>query len=116
MQFPTGRVFIESFLAGDHCRTPISVIEALAKDDTYDFDCSIPRARGESVFGDGAPCYRKRFPLVLVEVHYGKLIDINIVKLYGTIAASDQELIFVDLRPSQVILGIVRVEAELDII
>lgn len=78
---------------------------------TYDFDGSIPRARGEGIFGDWTPRHRECFSLMFMEVRHGKFVNIHIVELNRAIAACGQQLVLVDLGPGEVILGIVGVEA-----
>lgn len=74
---------------------------------TYKFDGAIPGTRDEAVLGDGIPANRKRFPLVFVEVHDREVLHPQVEELDGAIAASDNELILVELRPGKIVLGIV---------
>ena len=48
---------------------------------------------------------------MLMEIHDGKLINPQVEKLDRAIAAGCDELVLVDLGPSEVVQGIIRVEA-----
>lgn len=77
----------------------------------YNLYCAVPRARGKRVFGDGAPGHGKGLTLVLVKVHDGEVGDVCVVQLDGAIAAGHQQLVLVELRPREIILGVVCVES-----
>lgn len=51
---------------------------------------------------------------MLMEDHYGKLLCANVEELEGAIAASNHELVLVDLGPGQIIDCIVRIESALE--
>lgn len=40
---------------------------------------------------------------MLVKVHDGKVIDAEVKELQGAIAASDNDLVFVDFRPGEIV-------------
>lgn len=46
-----------------------------------------------------------------MKVHDGEIGDIRVVELDGAIAAGYQQLVLVEFRPGEIILGIVRVES-----
>lgn len=48
---------------------------------------------------------------MFVEVHDGEVLDAEVEELDGAIAAGDDELVFVDLGPGEVILRVVCVES-----
>ncbi len=82
-----------------------------SEEETHQLDRSVPRARNKGVFCDGTPADRVHFPLVLVEVHDRELVDGQVEQLDGPIATGHEELVLVDLRPGEIILGVVSVEA-----
>lgn len=74
---------------------------------THNLDRAVPGARRKRVLGHGAPIDRKDLALVLVQVCDGKLVDSQVKELDGAVAARDHQLVLVDLRPGQVVLGVV---------
>lgn len=48
---------------------------------------------------------------MLVKVHDGEVGDVGVVQLDGAIAAGHQQLVLVELRPGEIILGVVCVES-----
>ena len=62
----------------------------------YDFDCAIPGARAECVFGNQIPVNGKHLPLVFLPGLDRELIECYIEQFDGAITCSDHDLILVD--------------------
>lgn len=77
---------------------------------TYNLDCAVPRTGDKVVLGDGIPGGSKSFALMLMEDHDWELPHADIEELERSIAASNHELVLVDLGPGQVIYRIVCIE------
>lgn len=75
----------------------------MKENETHNLYGSVPRARNECIFRYGIPADRKGLALVLVEVHDGEVVDAEIKQLERAVSASDNDLVFVDFRPCEVI-------------
>ena len=82
---------------------------------SYNLDGSIPRARQEAILCNRVPAHGKGLALVLAKVHDRKVAGGQVEQLQRAVAASDHELVLVDLGPGEVVEGIVGVECLLDL-
>jgi hypothetical protein len=69
----------------------------------YNLDGPVPGARNKGIFVYRVPANRKGLSLVFMEIHDGEIIQSEIKQLQGSISASCDELILVDLGPGEVI-------------
>ena len=84
-------------------------LEGLVAGGRPELDGAVPRGRDEGVLGDGVPGHREGLALVLVEVHDGELVDLQVEQLDAAVAGRDGHLVLVDLGPGQVVERVVRV-------
>jgi hypothetical protein len=111
VQFPMGRVLREKFRVGDHCKTSADESVCFSRLRTYNLHCAVPGAGYKCVLCDRVPSHGEGLAFVLVETHYREVLCPQIEQLKRTIAASNNQLVLIDLGPCQVVKRIVRIEA-----
>lgn len=77
----------------------------------YNLYGSVPGTGDECILGDRIPVHSERLSLVLVKIHNREVIHTQIKQLERSISAGNDQLVLIDLRPSEIVKRIIRIEA-----